>query len=44
MHKQMTAGSLLLDKTKFNITVYPNVDYAFITAIIVILDEINRAT
>ncbi|CAM8963723.1 unnamed protein product [Rhodiola kirilowii] len=44
MHKKMTAGSILLDKTKFNITVYPNVDYAFITAIVVILDEINHAT
>uniref|UniRef100_A0A7N0UDI2 Uncharacterized protein n=1 Tax=Kalanchoe fedtschenkoi TaxID=63787 RepID=A0A7N0UDI2_KALFE len=42
MHKKMTAESILLDKTRFNVTVYPNIDYAFITAIMVILDEINR--
>ena len=24
------------------VTVYPNIDYAFIVALIVILDEINR--
>lgn len=41
MHKKHTAQSILLGKDTFGVTVYPNVDYAFITAIVVILDEIN---
>ncbi|KAL3531622.1 hypothetical protein ACH5RR_005143 [Cinchona calisaya] len=41
MHKKLTAQSLLLGKDKFMVTVYPNVDYAFIVALIVILDAIN---
>ncbi|KAF7825460.1 protein LURP-one-related 10-like [Senna tora] len=42
MHKKHTAQSILLGKTNFMVTVYPNVDYAFIVALIVILDEINQ--
>ncbi|XP_012569043.1 protein LURP-one-related 10-like [Cicer arietinum] len=41
MHKKHTVKSLLIGKDHFMVTVYPNVDYAFIVALIVILDEIN---
>ncbi|XP_004492957.1 protein LURP-one-related 10-like [Cicer arietinum] len=41
MHKKHTLKSVLIDKDHFMVTVYPNVDYAFIVALIVILDEIN---
>ncbi|KAK2361273.1 protein LURP-one-related [Trifolium repens] len=41
MHKKHTVKSLLMGKDHFIVTVYPNVDYAFIVALIVILDEIN---
>ncbi|KAJ4704303.1 LURP-one-like protein [Melia azedarach] len=44
MHKKTTIGSVLLDKDQFMVTVYPNIDYAFIVALIVILDDINRNT
>lgn len=42
MHKKHTIQSIALGKTNFMVTVYPNVDYAFIVALIVILDEINQ--
>lgn len=42
MHKKHTVQSVLLGKDKFTVTVYPNMDYAFIVALIVILDEINK--
>ncbi|CAK8542068.1 unnamed protein product [Lathyrus sativus] len=41
MHKKHTVQSVLIGKDQFMVTVYPNVDYAFIVALIVILDEIN---
>ncbi|ESW12155.1 hypothetical protein PHAVU_008G089000 [Phaseolus vulgaris] len=41
MHKKHTVQSILIGKDHFMITVYPNIDYAFIVALIVILDEIN---
>ncbi|CAL5192424.1 unnamed protein product [Lathyrus oleraceus] len=41
MHKKHTVESVLIGKDQFMVTVYPNVDYAFIVALIVILDEIN---
>jgi hypothetical protein len=41
MHKKHTVQSLLIGKDHFMVTVYPNVDYAFIVALIVILNEIN---
>ncbi|GAU17199.1 hypothetical protein TSUD_178290 [Trifolium subterraneum] len=41
MHKKHTIKSLLIGKDHFMVKVYPNVDYAFIVALIVILDEIN---
>ena len=42
MHKKHTIMSILIDKDHFVITVYPNVDYAFIVALITILNEINK--
>lgn len=42
MHKKHTVTSILMDKDHFSVTVYPNVDYAFIVALIVILDETNE--
>ncbi|KAK4478408.1 hypothetical protein RD792_013877 [Penstemon davidsonii] len=41
MKKKHTVQSVLLGKDTFGVTVYPNVDYAFIVALIVILEEIN---
>ncbi|KAF6152641.1 hypothetical protein GIB67_008078, partial [Kingdonia uniflora] len=41
MHKKYTAQSLLLGKDTFMVTVYPNLDYAFIVSLIVVLDAIN---
>ncbi|WVZ05170.1 hypothetical protein V8G54_018516 [Vigna mungo] len=41
MHKKHTVQSILVGKDHFMVTVYPNIDYAFIVALIVILDEIN---
>jgi len=42
MHKKHTLQSILIDKDHFAVTVYPNVDYAFIVALIAILNEINE--
>ncbi|ESR42768.1 hypothetical protein WN944_004327 [Citrus x changshan-huyou] len=42
MQKRITAGSVMLDKDRYTVTVYPNIDYAFVVALIVILDEINN--
>lgn len=41
MHKKHTAQSILFGKDHFMVTVYPNIDYAFIVALIVLLDAIN---
>lgn len=41
MHKRQNVQSVLLGKDNFSVTVYPNIDYAFIVALIVILDDIN---
>ncbi|CAB4284887.1 unnamed protein product [Prunus armeniaca] len=43
MHKKRTVKSELLGKDHFMVTVYPGNDYAFIVALIVILDEIITA-
>ena len=43
MHKKHTAESILVGKDNFMVTVNPYIDYAFIDAVIVILDEINHA-
>ncbi|KAD6120312.1 hypothetical protein E3N88_11583 [Mikania micrantha] len=37
MEKKHTVGSVLFGKDKFKVTVHPNVDYAFIVALILIL-------
>ncbi|XP_076959595.1 protein LURP-one-related 15-like [Bidens hawaiensis] len=42
MHKKHTVQSIALGKDTFAVTVYPNVDYAFIVALVVILHEINE--
>ncbi|KAJ3669425.1 hypothetical protein LUZ60_011375 [Juncus effusus] len=41
MSRQYTVKNVLLGKDTFGITIYPNVDYAFVVAIIVILDEMD---
>ena len=41
MNKKNTVKSILIGKDNFMVTVYPNIDYAFIVALIVILDGIN---
>eukprot|EP00262_Sarcandra_glabra_P003490 TRINITY_DN14228_c0_g1_i1.p1 TRINITY_DN14228_c0_g1~~TRINITY_DN14228_c0_g1_i1.p1 ORF type:complete len:208 (-),score=9.83 TRINITY_DN14228_c0_g1_i1:216-839(-) len=42
MSKKHTVKNIVLGKDTFGVTVYPNVDYAFVVALIVILDEINK--
>ncbi|KAD6120311.1 hypothetical protein R6Q59_026343 [Mikania micrantha] len=42
MHKKHTIESIALGKDTFSVTVHPNVDYAFIVALVVILHEINE--
>ena len=42
MNKRHTAESMAFGKDSFMVTVYPNIDYAFIVALILILDEINQ--
>ncbi|OVA12674.1 LURP1-like domain [Macleaya cordata] len=43
MHKKHTVKSVMLGKDTFTVTVHPNIDYAFIVVLIVILDAINDA-
>ncbi|KAL1819060.1 hypothetical protein ACET3Z_013929 [Daucus carota] len=42
MHKKHSFSSIVLKKDKFAVTVYPHIDYAFIVALVVILEEINE--
>ncbi|KAI3474262.1 hypothetical protein Pfo_029050 [Paulownia fortunei] len=42
MQKKHTFGSIVLGRDTFNVTVNPQVDYAFIVALVVILREINE--
>ncbi|KAK1284096.1 Protein LURP-one-related 15 [Acorus calamus] len=42
MRRKYTVSNVLLGRDTFRVTVYPNIDYAFIVALVVILDEINR--
>lgn len=44
MQEKRTVKSIFMGKDNFMVTVHPNVDYAFIVALIVILDEINSAS
>ncbi|KAJ6708404.1 hypothetical protein OIU85_028647 [Salix viminalis] len=41
MHRLHSLKTMILDSDSFGVTVYPSVDYAFIVALVVILDEIN---
>lgn len=42
MNRQYTVSNVLLGKDTFGVTVFPHVDYVFIAALVVILDEIHR--
>lgn len=42
MHRKAKLGNIILGKDTYGVTVYPNVDYAFIVALIIILDEVNE--
>ncbi|XP_065871005.1 protein LURP-one-related 15-like [Euphorbia lathyris] len=42
MHRGHNLQTALLDTENFAVTTYPNVDYAFIMALVVVLDEINN--
>ncbi|KAK3219887.1 hypothetical protein Dsin_013857 [Dipteronia sinensis] len=42
MLKKTTVKSILFGKDRFEVQVYPNIDYAFIIALIMILDAINQ--
>lgn len=42
MKRKRTVSNVLLGKDTFIVTVNPGVDYAFVAALIVILDEINK--
>ncbi|KAF5471464.1 hypothetical protein F2P56_008252 [Juglans regia] len=42
MGKKTTVRSALFGKDNYSVTVHPNVDYAFIVALIVILDDMNH--
>ncbi|EER98231.1 protein LURP-one-related 10 [Sorghum bicolor] len=41
MHREHTATSMVLGTDCFSLTVFPNVDYVFIAALVVILQEIH---
>ncbi|KAL3531620.1 hypothetical protein ACH5RR_005141 [Cinchona calisaya] len=41
MHMRESAQSFFLGRDTFMVTVYPNIDYAFVVALIVILDAVN---
>ncbi|WOG95974.1 hypothetical protein DCAR_0415304 [Daucus carota subsp. sativus] len=40
--RSIRVSSIVLGKDKFAVTVYPHIDYAFIVALVVILEEINE--
>jgi len=40
MEKKNTVKSFLIGKDHFNVTINPNIDHAFIVALVVILDAI----
>ncbi|KAK6943224.1 LURP-one-related [Dillenia turbinata] len=42
MHRKHNVQSIVLGKDNFAVTVYPHVDYAFIVALVVILEEVNE--
>lgn len=42
MHKKESVQSVAFGKDNLTVRVYPNIDYAFIVAVMLILDEINQ--
>lgn len=42
MHKQLGLKSKVLGQDSFSVTVYPQVDFGFIVAVVVVLHEINQ--
>ncbi|GMH28552.1 hypothetical protein Nepgr_030395 [Nepenthes gracilis] len=42
MHKHHNLQSIVFDKDTYGVTVSPNVDYAFVVALILVLHEINE--
>ncbi|KAA3480035.1 protein LURP-one-related 10-like [Gossypium australe] len=42
MQRKQNVKSLVINADNYGITAYPNVDYAFVVALVVILDEMNR--
>ncbi|KAJ8650832.1 hypothetical protein MRB53_003855 [Persea americana] len=40
--QQHKVKNIVLGKDAFGVTIYPNVDYAFIISLVVVLDEINK--
>ncbi|XP_065007280.1 protein LURP-one-related 10-like [Musa acuminata AAA Group] len=42
MRRKITVKSVLLGKDTFSVTVYPNVDYAFVASLILIFGKINK--
>ncbi|KAH7672547.1 LURP-one-related protein [Dioscorea alata] len=42
MSRKYTVTNIVLGKDTFGVTVYPNIDYAFIVSLVIILDEINK--
>lgn len=42
MHGKQSEKGQILGEDTFGVTVYPNIDYAFIVALVVILDEMNE--
>ncbi|PKA54062.1 Protein LURP-one-related 15 [Apostasia shenzhenica] len=43
MNREYTVKNIVLGKDAFGVTIYPRVDYAFIIALIVLLDEVNES-
>ncbi|XVF84222.1 hypothetical protein PTKIN_Ptkin17bG0008400 [Pterospermum kingtungense] len=41
MHRKHSVKSMVLDADSYGVTAHPNVDYAFVAALVVVLDEIN---
>ncbi|KAG0542229.1 hypothetical protein BDA96_02G085600, partial [Sorghum bicolor] len=42
MNRKFTLSNVLLGKDTYSVSVFPHVDYLFIAALVVILDEIHR--
>ena len=42
MNRKFTLSNVLLGKDTYSVSVFPHVDYVFIAALVVILDEVHR--